>query len=162
MGEATDENPKPKRAGVPKGVKPSEVTVELATKLLSLPRTLGVHPETGEEVVANAGRFGPFVVSGGEFRSLKKDDDVYTVTLGRALELLAQEKKGGRKRSKLLKELGQDPNKKRKLAIYDGKYGPYIKAGTKNISLPEEKQSEEAIEKLTLEEALKIVAASGK
>ncbi|MFW5812464.1 MAG: topoisomerase C-terminal repeat-containing protein, partial [Alkalispirochaetaceae bacterium] len=73
-----------------------------------------------------------------------------------------EEKKSGRKRSKLLKELGQDSKKKRKLAIYDGKYGPYIKAGTKNVSLPEEKQSQEAIENLTLEEAIKIVAAAGK
>ncbi|MFP4300976.1 MAG: type I DNA topoisomerase [Spirochaetaceae bacterium] len=162
LGEATEDKPKPKRAGLPKGVKPSEVDVELATKLLSLPRTLGEHPETGEEVVANVGRFGPFVVSGGEFRSLKSDDDVYTITLDRALELLSEEKKGGRKRSKLLKELGQDPNKKRKLAVYDGKYGPYIKAGTKNVSLPEEKQTEEAIEQLTLEEAARIVAAAGK
>ena len=162
LGEATEDKPKPKRAGLPKGVKPSEVDVELATKLLSLPRTLGVHPETGEEVVANVGRFGPFVVSGGEFRSLKSGDDVYTITLDRALELLAEEKKAGRKRSKLLKDLGQDPNKKRKLAVYDGKYGPYIKAGTKNVSLPEEKQTKEAIEQLTLEEAAKIVAASGK
>ncbi len=162
LGEATEDKPKPKRAGLPKGVKPSEVDVELATKLLSLPRTLGVHPETGEEVVANVGRFGPFVVSGGEFRSLKSGDDVYTITLDRALELLSEEKKAGRKRSKLLKDLGQDPNKKRKLAVYDGKYGPYIKAGTKNVSLPEEKQTKEAIEQLTLEEAAKIVAASGK
>ncbi|MFP4534741.1 MAG: type I DNA topoisomerase [Spirochaetaceae bacterium] len=162
LGETTEDKPKPKRAGLPKGVKPSEVDVELATKLLSLPRTLGEHPETGEEVVANVGRFGPFVVSGGEFRSLKSDDDVYTITLDRALELLSEEKKGGRKRSKLLKELGQDPNKKRKLAVYDGKYGPYIKAGTKNVSLPEEKQTEEAIEQLTLEEAARIVAAAGK
>ena len=162
LGEATEEKPKPKRAGLPKGVKPSEVDIELATKLLSLPRTLGVHPETGEEVVASVGRFGPFVVSGGEFRSLKSGDDVYTITLDRALELLAEEKKGGRKRSKLLKDLGVDPNKKRKLSVYDGRYGPYIKAGTKNVSLPEEKQTKEAIENLTLEEAAKIVAESGK
>ena len=162
LGEATEENPKPKRAGVPKGIKPSEVTEELAVKLLSLPRNLGVHPETGEEVVANVGRFGPFVVSNGEFRSLKAGDDVYEVTLDRALELLAEEKKGGRRRSKLLKELGEDTKKKRKLAVYDGKYGPYIKAGTKNVGLPEDKKTAEAIEKLTLEEAIKIVADAGK
>ncbi len=162
LGEATEENPKPKRAGLPKGVKPSEVDLPLATKLLSLPRNLGRHPESGEEVVAGVGRFGPFVVCDGEFRSLKAEDDVYEITLERALELLAEEKKSGRKRSKLLKELGQDSKKKRKLAIYDGKYGPYIKAGTKNVSLPEEKQSQEAIENLTLEEAIKIVAAAGK
>ena len=162
LGEQTEENPKPKRAGVPKGMKPKDVTLELALKLLSLPRVLGVHPETGKEIVANVGRFGPFVVHDGDFRSLKKDDDVYTIELPRALELLAQEKKT-RRSSKVVKDLGTDEqNNNRKVAVYDGKYGFYIKYGSKNIPLPEEKKSKEAIEKMSLDEALEIVRASKK
>ena len=156
LGETPEDGSKPKRASLPKGVRPSEVTMELAVKLLSLPRTLGVHPEKGTEVVANIGRFGPFVVTDGEYRSLKKDDDVYTVDLERALELLAQEKKG-RRGATVLKDFGQDPSLKRKVAIYDGRYGPYIKAGTKNVSLPEELRTSEAIEALTLEQVREIV-----
>jgi DNA topoisomerase-1 len=162
LGEQTDDNEKPKRAGVPKGMRPKDVTLELAVKLLSLPRTLGVHPETGKEVVAGVGRFGPFVVHDGDFRSLKKDDDVYTVGLDRALELLAQEKKT-RRNSKVVKDLGTDAqNNNRKVSVYDGKYGFYIKYGSKNIRLPEEKKNKEAIEKMSLEEALEIVRSSKK
>jgi len=161
LGEQKEDGPKPKRAGIPRNMKPKDVTLELAVKLLSLPRTLGQHPDTGKDVVANAGRFGPFVVHDGDYRSLKKDDDVYEIQLDRALELLAEEKKG-RGRSKVLKELGQDPKSGKKLAVHDGKYGPYIKFGTKNVSLPEERREEEHIEKLTLDDALTIVAAAGK
>ena len=157
LGETPEDGTKPKRASLPKGVKPSEVGVELAARLLSLPRTLGVHPDKGEEVVANIGRFGPFVVCNGEYRSLKKGDDVYEITLDRALELLAEEKKG-RRGAQVLKDFGQDTKKKRKIAIYDGRYGPYIKAGTKNYSLPEEKRSAEEIEKLTLEDVQAIIS----
>lgn len=147
---------KPKRASLPKGVSPSEVTLELALKLLSLPRTLGKHPESGAEVVANIGRFGPFVVCEQEFRSLKKDDDVYTIDLDRALQLLSEEKKG-RRGTTVLKDLGRDPSGKKKIAIHDGKYGPYIKAGTRNHTLPEDRRDPETIEKLTMEDVLEII-----
>ncbi|MFW5786068.1 MAG: type I DNA topoisomerase [bacterium] len=161
LGEKTEEEPKPKRAGLPRDVKPRDVDLEVALKLLSLPRTLGTHPETGKEIVANNGRFGPYVVHDGDFRSLKKEDDVYTVTLDRALELLAEEKKG-RRSSTVLRELGPHPKDEKKIAIYDGKYGPYIKHGSKNISLPDDKKSKEAAEKLELSEAVKIIDQSKK
>jgi DNA topoisomerase-1 len=162
LGEQHEDGTKPKRASVPKNVKPSEVDLELALKLLSLPRTLGTHPETGKEIVANNGRFGPFVVHDGDYRSLKKDDDVYSITLERALELLAEEKKGRGKRSKKLKDLGQEPGGTRSLAVYDGKYGPYIKYGSKNISLPEDKQDKESIDALELQDAMEIIGNSKK
>ncbi len=159
LGEAPEDGEtKPKRASLPKGVRPSEMTVELAVRLLSLPRTLGIHPEKGLEVVANIGRFGPFVVCDGEYRSLKKGDDVYTIQLDRAVELLAEEKQGRRTTAKTLKDFGLDSTGKRKIAILDGRYGPYIKAGTKNVSLPEEKRTPEAIEQLTLEDVQAIIA----
>lgn len=84
---------KPKMSSIPKTVDPSTVTVEMALTYLSLPRTLGEHPETGKDVTANAGRFGPYVAHDGNFRSIKAPLDVYTITFNQALELLAQEKK---------------------------------------------------------------------
>ncbi len=84
---------KPKMASIPKMVDPSTVTVKMALRYLSLPRTLGTHPETGKEVVATVGRFGPYVAHDGNFRSIKTPLDPYTITLEQALELLAQEKK---------------------------------------------------------------------
>lgn len=160
LGEKSDDNPKPKRATLPRDVGPRDATLELALKLLSLPRTLGQHPETGKDIVANNGRFGPFVVHDGDFRSLKAGDDVYTVTLDRALEILAEPKRS--RGSRVLKDLGTDQNSGNKVGIYDGRYGPYIKFGKKNITLPEEKRSKEAIEAIALEEAMEIVKKSGK
>lgn len=156
LGEKTDDNPKPKRAAVPKGMKPSEVTIELALQRLSLPRRLGVHPETGKDVLVNDGRFGPYVMHDGEFRSLKKEDDLFTVGLERALEIMAEPKRG-KGGVAVLKDFGAIAEGERKVAIYDGKYGPYIKCGTKNIRLPEDKREREAIEAITPEEILAIV-----
>lgn len=85
--------PKPRRASVPQSYDVSKLTIEDALKFLSLPRTLGTHPQTGKEVRANIGRFGPYVVHDGDFRSIKAPDTVYTIELARALEMLAQEKK---------------------------------------------------------------------
>jgi DNA topoisomerase-1 len=152
----TEENPKPKRADLNKGLKPSEANLEDALKQLSLPRVLGTHPETGKEVAANRGRFGPFVVHDGEFRSIKSEEELFSITLDEALELLATPKKG-RGNSRVLRDFGKDEVLGKKLAIYNGKYGPYIKAGTKNVSLPEEKREQEEIDKLTVEEVRKIV-----
>jgi DNA topoisomerase-1 len=84
---------KPKMASIPKTIDPSTVTLEMALKYLSLPRTLGEHTESKKEVTANNGRFGPYVAHDGNFRSIKAPLDVYTITLEQALELLAQEKK---------------------------------------------------------------------
>lgn len=95
-GDPKPEKPiefKPKMSSIPKTVDPSTVTVEMALTYLSLPRTLGQHPDTGKDVTANAGRFGPYVAHDGNFRSIKSPLDVYTITLNQALELLAQEKK---------------------------------------------------------------------
>ena len=88
---------KSRKASIPKEVNPDDVTLEMAQKYLSLPRVLGVHPETGKNITASIGRFGPYIVHDGDFRSLKKDD-VYTITLERALEILKEEKKVGRGR----------------------------------------------------------------
>jgi DNA topoisomerase I len=97
LGQTTEENKKPKRASLPKGMKPEEVTLDIAVGLLTLPRLLGTHPETGAKIKASLGRFGPYVVhdqgkEGKTYRSLKAGDDLLTITLERALELLARQR----------------------------------------------------------------------
>ncbi|MBI3273852.1 MAG: type I DNA topoisomerase [Candidatus Colwellbacteria bacterium] len=96
----TKNAPKPRRASVPKDRDPATISIDDALKYLSLPRILGIHPETGKDIIANIGRFGPYIMHDGDFRSLKKGsgDDVYTIELPRALEILKEEKKTGRRR----------------------------------------------------------------
>ncbi len=162
LGEKSEENPKPKQGSLPKGVKPEEVTVEMAVGLLSLPRKLGEHPETGASIQANLGRFGPYVVhnakEGKDYRSLKAGDDVLSVTLERALELLSEPKKGRGSRSKSkkpLRELGSHPDSEEPVNIYEGPYGVYIKHGKTNVGIPEG----ETPESITLEKALELLAS---
>ncbi len=156
LGEKTDEVPKPKRASLPKGKKPKDVTMEDALRQLSLPRLVGLHPETGLEIRVNEGRFGPYIAYNDEFRSLKKGDELFTVTMERVLEILAEPKKG-RGSSTVLKDFGNNGTQKTALSIIDGRYGPYIKYGKKNIKLPEDKKERKVIEGLTLEDVMAIV-----
>jgi DNA topoisomerase I len=158
-GDVVEGGPKPKRAALEKGMKAREASLEDALRQLSLPRSLGVHPETGKEVLVNRGRFGPYIVHDGDFRSLRKNDDLFEIELDRALEILSEPKRG-RGGSRVLRDFGKDEKLGKKLAIYDGKYGPYIKLGTKNIRLPDEKREEAAIEKLSVEEVREIVHAA--
>jgi DNA topoisomerase-1 len=161
LGEKSEENKKPKQASLPKGVNMEDVTLEMAMGLLSLPRNLGVHPATGGKIQASLGRFGPYVVhdqgkaGGKDYRSLKAGDDVLSVTLERALELLSEPKKGrGSSRSKKpLRELGTHPDSEEPINIYDGPYGPYVKQGKTNVSLPEG----QSVEDMTLEIALELL-----
>jgi len=162
LGQVSDENPKPRRSSLPKGMKPEDVTVDVAVGLLSLPRLLGSHAETGAKILAGQGRFGPYIVldkgkDGKDYRSLKGDDHVLTVTLKRALELLAQPKLGrGRRAAPApLKELGPHPADKAPVALFDGQYGPYVKHGGVSASIP--KGSDPA--KVTLSEAVELLAA---
>lgn len=159
LGAVTEEEPKPKRAPVPREINP--VTVDLATalKLLSLPKTLGAHPENGEPVVVSKGRFGPYISCGSATKSIGKDDDVYTITLARAVELLAQPSQR-RRGSAVLKDLGVDTKGKKAVKILNGPYGAYIKYGTKNIRIPDERK--EKASEITLEEALALCAAAAK
>lgn len=164
LGDKTDENPKPKQASLLKGVTPETVTLEMAVGLLALPRTLGVHPVTGGKIQASLGRFGPYVVhdqgkEGKDYRSLKAADNVLTINLERALELLSEPKKGrsstNSKSKAALRELGTHPEDGETINIYDGPYGPYIKHGKTNVSIPEG----ESVEDITLAAALNLLAA---
>jgi DNA topoisomerase-1 len=152
--------PKPRRASVPKGVDPREVTIEQAVKWLSLPRELGTHPETKTPVLANNGRFGPYVQNGTDYRSLKKEDDVYTVTFARAMELLLQPK-AGRASSKILKELGPHPEDQKPMQLLEGKFGPYIKHKSTSASIPKD-QAPDTVTAEQAVELLKVRKAMGK
>lgn len=163
LGEASEDNKKPKRISLPKGVKPEDVTLEMAHDYLSLPRLLGEHPETGCPIKAHLGRFGPYVVhdqgkEGKDYRSLKKEDNLLTINLERALELLAQPKgtRGGKRGPKKpLRELGVHPEDQQPVNIYNGPYGPYVKHGKTNAKIPEQ----EKVDTLSLETALTLIAA---
>jgi DNA topoisomerase-1 len=163
LGDVSEENKKPKQASLPKGVNIEDVTLEMALGLLALPRTLGVHPATGGKIQASLGRFGPYVVhdqgkEGKDYRSLKPHDNVLTITLERALELLSEPKKGrsgAGKTKKALRELGAHPKDNEPVNIYDGPYGPYVKHGKTNVSLPEG----QSVEEMTMEAAVELLSA---
>ncbi|MBD2253963.1 type I DNA topoisomerase [Nostoc parmelioides] len=164
LGDKSDENPKPKQASLPKGVTPENISLETAIGLLSLPRTLGTHPGTGGKIQASLGRFGPYVVhdqgkEGKDYRSLKASDDVLTISLERALELISEPKKTrgstSSKSKAALRELGTHPEDDAPINIYDGPYGPYIKHGKTNVGLPEGT----SVEDVTLATALELLSA---
>jgi DNA topoisomerase-1 len=123
----------------------------MAINLLSLPRTLGNDPETGDEIQAAIGRFGPYVRRGDTFKSLGKGDDIFTVDLDRALELLSQ---SSAKASQLLRTLGEHPADGKPVTVNTGRYGPYIKHGTTNAKLTKGIDAET----VTLEQALGLLA----
>ncbi len=150
---------KPRRASLGRDMNEDTITLADALRLLSLPRELGAGAD-GEAIVANVGRFGPYVKHGSEFRSLEATDDVYTIPLARAQELLAQEKKSVRRQraaAKELRALGPDPESGAPLRILDGRYGPYVTDGTTNASLPKGT----APEALSMEDARALLAARG-
>ena len=148
---------KPRRASLGRDVSEDTITLEEALRLLSLPRELG-SADDGEPIIANVGRFGPYVKHGSEFRSLEAEDDVYTITLERAKELLAKEKKSIRRQraaARELKVLGPHPESGAAVRILDGRYGPYVTDGTTNASLPKGTSPEA----LTMEEAKSLLEA---
>ena len=149
LGEATEENPKPKRQSLPKGYTVQSITLEAAIKALSLPLQLGMHPELKVPIFINIGRFGPYLECNNELRSIKTDD-VFSVTLEQALEVLAQEKKSTKK-NRLIKEIKDCPQKNKKTSIYIGRFGPYLKVGTKNCSIPKSEIPTDKIEETLLE-----------
>ena len=157
-GEATSDQTKPKRISLPPGVEATSITMAEALDLLRLPRLLGDHPQGGR-VEAGLGRFGPYVVwhkgkGEREYRSIKGDDQVLTIAVERALELLAMPKPGRGRRSPL-RELGPHPDDGEQVAVFAGPYGQYVKHGKLNCSLPEGKTAQD----VTMEEAVGLLAA---
>ncbi|MDZ7658945.1 type I DNA topoisomerase [Fodinibius sp.] len=158
VGERTEDNKKPERASLLKDMKPENVDVDMALRLLELPRPLGEHPETGKVVRAGVGRYGPFVVHDGTFASLRKSDHVLDVELDRALELLEQKKNKKSGKSNVIKELGDHPDNGKKVRVMTGRYGPYIKYGKTNISLPDDFDPED----VNMDIAVQLITEKGK
>lgn len=152
LGETAPEGKKPKRVSLPKNLAPEQVTPEIAFKLLSLPRDLGLHPENGKKVTVNIGRFGPYIQHEGGFRSIPRTDNIFDITLPRAVQILAEPKNVGRG---ALRTLGPHPEDQQPVGIYSGRYGPYVKHGKVNATLPNGSDPDS----FTLEEALGLLAS---
>ncbi|HEX3870648.1 MAG TPA: type I DNA topoisomerase [Pirellulales bacterium] len=153
----TDDEEKPQNASLLKGMKPEDIDLATALKLLTLPRELGVDPKTGEKITAFNGRFGPYVKSGDDTRSLPADVSPLDVTLEQSLALLAEPKKQRRgfgAPKEPLRTLGPSPVTKQPILLQEGRYGPYVTDGTTNASLPKGTSAEE----LTTEQATTLLA----
>ncbi|MDH5797123.1 MAG: type I DNA topoisomerase, partial [Paracoccaceae bacterium] len=157
-GEATTEVPKPPRASLPKGWLPAEMDLDRALMLLNLPREIGQHPDDGELVEAGIGRYGPYVKHGRVYANLPEVDEVFTIGMNRAVEVLAQKAakggRGARAAAKPLKELGEHPDGG-PINVMDGRYGPYVKWAKVNATLPKDVTPAD----VTMEMALELITA---
>ena len=162
LGEAESKDDKPKRSSLPKAWPPATIDLDRALKLLSLPRTIGLNPEDGKPITAGLGRFGPFIASDGTYANLSGFDEIFEVGLNRAVTLLAEKRAGGGKGGRgaaaaPLKELGTYGEGGDKISVMAGKYGPYIKCGKVNATLPKDMTPET----VTLEQAMELIKAKG-
>ncbi|MFT8364824.1 MAG: type I DNA topoisomerase [Gluconobacter cerinus] len=146
-----DKKAKPKRTTIPKGLDGNTMTMEQALGLLSLPRLVGMHPETGEKIVAGLGRFGPYVKMGAIYGTLDKDDDVLTVGLNRAVDSLA-------KKLASIRNLGAHPKDGEPVMIRKGRFGPYAQHGQLIANLPKDQDMND----ITLDAAVALLAEKGK
>jgi DNA topoisomerase I len=152
LGEVVEgEKTKPKRVSWPKDMPIEQADLANALKLLSLPRDLGLHAETGKKVIVNIGRFGPYIGHDGKFKSIPRTDNIFEVDLARASELLAQ----ARDNNTVLRTLGDHPEDKASVEICSGRYGPYARHGKINATLPKDISPDD----ITLAEALELIAA---
>jgi DNA topoisomerase-1 len=146
-----DSKTRPRRTSLPRGMDGSTITLEQALALLSLPRLVGLHPESQEPIEAGLGRFGPFVKMGGIFASLDKDDDVLVLGLNRAVDLLAQKLAS-------VRSMGQHPKDKEPVLVRKGRFGPYAQHAGMIANLPRDL----AMDDITLEQAVALLAEKGK
>jgi DNA topoisomerase I len=159
LGEGSDDE-KPKRSSLPKGVDAGAVDLEYAVKLLSLPREVGAHPETGKPITAGLGRYGPFILHDGMYANLEGIEEVFSVGLNRAVTLLAEKAAGGKSRFQrakptVLKDLGEHPDGGGKIEVLSGRYGPYVKHGAVNATIPNGKDPAA----ISVAEAVELIAA---
>ena len=145
------EGAKPKRVSLYKGLAPADLTLEIAVKLLELPREVGIHPETQKKIEAGVGRFGPYLKHDGAFKSLGKDDDVLSIGMNRAVELLAQARV--KKGAEPLRTLGERAGKP--VTVHEGRYGPYVSSDGIHATLPKDADPNT----VTLEEAISLIDA---
>ncbi len=137
--EEKESKEKPRRVSVPRGLKGSDLTPEMAQQLIQLPRLLGQHPESKEDVSTGLGRYGPFLKHGKEYRNLGSWEKACSLTFEEAVEILKEPKKTGRRfgaQKTVLKEIGDLPDAAGKVQVLDGRYGPYVTDGKTNATIP--------------------------
>jgi len=155
LGEPDDQKGKPKTASLLKSMSLDTVTLEEALRLLSLPRVVGEDPESGEQITAQNGRYGPYLKKGSDTRSLETEEQIFDIDLDGALALFAQPKqRRGARSAKPLKALGVEPGTGYEVEVRDGRFGPYVTDGGVNASL----RREDSVEKITLERASELLA----
>jgi DNA topoisomerase I len=156
LGEGA-EGIKPKRVSLPRDVTPDQVDLDLALKLLALPREVGTHPETNEMILAGLGRFGPYLKHAGKYKSLENTQDLLTVGINRAVEILAQPNRGRRNAAPATpqKEIGPHPDDGKMITAAVGRYGPYVKHGKTYANLPKGRE----VDSVTLDEAIEWINA---
>ncbi|MCA9737165.1 MAG: DNA topoisomerase I, partial [Gemmatimonadetes bacterium] len=154
LGE-DDDNGKPKRASLPRGMGPETVTLEFARKLLSLPRSLGTDPDTGHEVLAGLGRYGPYVNRERVYRNLPSLDRVFEIGLAEAVELINTKPKRGKT---VLKTLGAHPESGKEVEVLEGRYGPYVSDGKLNASIAKDRDPQD----VTMDEAVQLLEDASK
>ena len=156
---APPDGEKPKRSSLPKGWSPASLDLDRALKLLSLPRQVGVHPEDGKTISAGLGRYGPFILHDGTYANVSDIEEVFDIGLNRAVALLAEKRAGGGRgrgaATTPLKDLGAHPETGEPIHVMAGRFGPYVKSGKINATLPKGTTPED----LTLEVALPLLAA---
>jgi DNA topoisomerase-1 len=145
---------KPRTGSLFAGMSLDTVTLEDALRLLSLPRVVGADPESGEEITAQNGRYGPYLKKGTDSRSLEREEQLFTVTLEEALALYAQPKLRGRQAAAPLAELGPDPVSTKPIVVKDGRFGPYVTDGETNATL----RKDDDPASMTLERAIELLA----
>jgi DNA topoisomerase-1 len=151
-----DGSEKPKTASLFQAMDLDTITLEEALRILSLPRVVGTDPESGEEVTAQNGRYGPYLKKGSETRSLEAEEEIFSISLDRALELFSQPKRRrGQRTAAPLRELGVDPATGCVVVVKDGRFGPYVTDGGVNASL----RKGDAVEAITIERASELLAA---
>ncbi|RUR01412.1 type I DNA topoisomerase [Labedella endophytica] len=146
--------PKPRTASLFSSMSPEEIDIETALKLLSLPRVVGTDPESGAEITAQNGRYGPYLKKGTDSRSLDSEDLIFEIELPAALEVFAQPKYGARRASSALKEFEADPVSGKPIRIRDGRFGPYVTDGETNVTVPKSEKPED----ITFEQAVQMLA----
>ena len=146
-----DSKTKPKRVSIPPNISISSINEDVAKQLMSLPLTLGDYPETGKPMVANIGRFGPYISHDGKFKSIPKADNIFDITFDRAVELVAEliEK------NKPLRVIGSDINTSENIEVLKGRWGPYLQRGKAKAPLSQKYD----YETISLEEAMQIIDA---
>jgi DNA topoisomerase I len=159
LGEAVEKGDKPKRSSLPKGASPGSIDLEMALKLLSLPREVARHPETGEPILAGIGRYGPYVQHGKTYANIGKDDDILEVGANRAIDLIVAKESGAgggrRGGGDPGRVIGDDPESGKPIAVKAGRYGPYVTDGKTNATLPKGLEAD----KLDLEQAIQLLRA---